>query len=128
MIGALGLKPTSISATGFSLAIDHPEIIQGVLYLFALARALMALSYFVTPTDNPFFKPVALRGYLWTVLPRGTKSFRNVNLTKVKEYARTSVRRNLWIHAGMTIFLILMIALKIRPLFAALVAVFSSSF
>ena len=108
------------------MAIDHPEVIQGVLYLFALARAVAALLYFTQ--DNPFYKPASLRRYLWTVLPRGTKSFRNVDLTKVREAARTNLWRELWIHAGFAIFLVLLIALKIKPLFVSLVAIFSSSF
>jgi hypothetical protein len=69
--------------------------------------------------------------FLWQTpvyLPKGTKSFRNVDLAKVREYARTTLRRTVWIDAGLTIILILLIAIKIRPLVAALIAIFSSSF
>jgi len=51
-----------------------------------------------------------------------------VDLAKVREYARTTLRRTVWIDAGLTIILILLIAIKIRPLVAALIAIFSSSF
>jgi hypothetical protein len=37
---------------------------------------------------NPFGRRVALRGFLWGALPRGTRSFRNADLPKVRRQAR----------------------------------------
>jgi len=59
MISALEL--TSIGAGGFSLSIEHPEIIQGVLYLAALEGAIGPLFIFRNDIANPFCKPVPLR-------------------------------------------------------------------
>jgi uncharacterized membrane protein len=85
MISALEL--TSIGAGGFSLSIEHPEIIQGVLYLAALEGAISPLFIFRNDIANPFCKPVALRCFLWSALPRGTRSFRNADLKAVREKA-----------------------------------------
>jgi hypothetical protein len=53
---------------------------------------------------------------LWTVYDRP------------KDYGFVFTQCTVWINAGLTIFLILLIAIKIRRLVAALIAIFSSSF
>jgi hypothetical protein len=128
MIAALGLKPSSINAGGLSLTIEHPKVIQGVLYLAALEKAVSALLYFQRAM-NPFSKRVALRGFLWSGLPRGTRSFRHADLPKVRRQARLALKFISSIHVALAVILLLLIIpFKIKAVWAALVAIFSSSF
>ncbi|KRP90036.1 hypothetical protein AOQ73_25395 [Bradyrhizobium pachyrhizi] len=131
MIAALGLKPASINAAGFSLVIEHPEIIQGVLYLGGLYEALTALLFF-QPSLNPFHKRVTLRQSLWSALPRGRRSFRDKahkDFVEIRKKARMLIKLLSWLHAiPAAILIILILAFKARPVWTALRAIFSSSF
>jgi hypothetical protein len=131
MIGALGLKPSSINAAGFSLTIEHPEIIQGVLYLAALWEAATALITFQLAT-NPFCKRVTLRQCIWGALPKGTRSFReksHKDFVELRKKARVMIKFMSWLHAlGAALLIMLILAFKARPVGTALAAIFSSSF
>lgn len=128
MIAALGLKPTSLGAGGFSLSIEHPEIIQGVLYLAALESAISALLMF-QGSINPFCRPVALRNLLWGALPRGTRSFQDADLKTVRMKARNGLRAMSWLHAATAILLIILIVpFKTRAIWSAFIAIVSSGF
>jgi hypothetical protein len=88
VIGAIGLKPTSINAVGISMTIERPEVIQGLIYLAALFYA----SYVYTPLPTPFTKSIATRRYMiWASLPKGTRSLRGAtkaSLAQVKSNVR----------------------------------------
>jgi hypothetical protein len=130
MISALGLKPTSISAAGWSLSIEHPEVIQGVLYLAAFWKSVSTLSVFQRGF-NPFASRQWLRLNLWGLLPKGTRSFRGKTHSELVEL-RTRTRRAItawsWLWAIPLIILpILLLLFKGRAMATAFAAFFTST-
>jgi hypothetical protein len=131
MISALGLKPSSINAAGFALTIEHPEVIQGVLYLGALYQAITAV-LMLQKGMNPLSKRVALRQFILGALPKGTRSFRGkspTDLAQIRKKARFAMKFIAWLYAIPPIVLIVLIlAFKPKPVGTAISAIFSSSF
>lgn len=97
IIGALGLKPTSINAAGLSLSIEKPEIIQGVVFLVCLGETYLLLAKLFLA--NPFTVRDEIRNKIWHFLPKGRKSFRGATLEDLKRLrrrARNNIRLLLW--------------------------------
>jgi hypothetical protein len=123
IIGAIGLKPSSMSVGGLSVTIERPEIIQGIIYLGALAYSLDALVNF-QPKVNPFSRPDALRNFIWAALPKGTRSFRGMGLQDFVR-VRTQAKFTLGLLSTMTIAfasipVILIVLFNIRAVVVAL--------
>jgi hypothetical protein len=78
IIGALGLRPSSINAAGITLSIDNPKIIQGCLYLLSLIYTVGVLLNLQNNNTNPYLRRDALRVAVWNALPKGTRSFRGM--------------------------------------------------
>ena len=77
VIGALGLTPSTVSASGLALTIGKPQLVQGIIFLVSLAyatRALLSLQNRI----NPYLQADAIRTFIWSALPKGTRSFRGL--------------------------------------------------
>jgi hypothetical protein len=94
VIGAVGLRPASVNAAGLSMTFEKPEIVQGIVYLACLLNTSNVLLNFQNKT-NPYHRPDALRNFIWSALPRGTRSFRgktHSEFLKVRSAARLSIK------------------------------------
>jgi hypothetical protein len=97
IIGALGLKPTSINAAGLILSVERPEIIQGIVYLICLYEAYIL--FFVMIQFRPYSGRDVIRYNLWRALPKGRRSFRGGTLRDfkfIRAKARLFTRFSLW--------------------------------
>src|SRR5215216_5237379 len=95
IIGALGLKAGSLSAAGFGLTVERPEIVQGVVYLAALFHVAQVYMNIFQNTSNPYVRRDPLREFIWQSLPRGTRSFRHMSkadLDTLREKVRKAVK------------------------------------
>lgn len=104
IIGALGLKPTSINAAGLSLSIEKPEIIQGIVFLVCLFETYLLLVRLLLA--NPFTLRDAIRNRIWLALPKGRRSFRGSTLDDLKRMRRR-VRNNLRVWIWLNVFVML---------------------
>jgi hypothetical protein len=129
MISALSLKPTSINAAGVSLSIEHPEVIQGVLYLAAFIQCIGTLTM-LQKGVNPYASRSSKRTFLWGALPKGTRSFRGMkreDFVAVRKKARLLIGFMSWLFAVPLVFLILVLMIfKWRAIGSAIGAFFVS--
>jgi hypothetical protein len=101
IIGALGLKPTSINAAGLALSIERPEIVQGLVFLVCLWEtyillAMIGLFEALTGRD-------AIRNTMWRLLPKGRKSFRGQtlgDLEKLRRNVKNNIRAKVWVYTA----------------------------
>jgi hypothetical protein len=99
VIGALGLKPTSINAEGVSLSIEKPEIVQGIVFLVCLweTSVLFAMVFI----SRVFLSRDIIRHMFWNVMPKGRKSFSGKaleDLEKLRAQVRFFTLINLWMN------------------------------
>lgn len=78
VIGALGLKPTSVNAAGLSLSIERPDIIQGLVFLICMWETYVSL--FLLFGTNAFKGRDRIRNLLWSELPKRPEEFQGSNL------------------------------------------------
>jgi hypothetical protein len=94
LIGAIGIKPSGFSAGGLSVTFDRPEIIQGVIYLASLVYSLKGI-LLVHEKLTPYRDFGFMRGEVWRLLPKGTRSLRGKNsaeIAKFKGRVRSALR------------------------------------
>jgi hypothetical protein len=98
IIGALGLKPTSINAAGLSLSIERPEIIQGIVFLMCLWQTYIWFG--LVFQLKPYTGRDELRDLLWRFLPAGRKSFLNGTVgdyARARRKTKSIVRLRFWL-------------------------------
>lgn len=117
LIGAIGIKPTGFSSAGVSFTFDHPEAIQGVIFLACLLQTYAA-SFQIMSRNMPFRRIDVLRSYIWRRLPRGTRSLANLSQTR-RLAIKISIRNNCFIFYFSVVFT------AVLP--AALILLFSGS-
>ena len=95
------VTPSTVSTGGVALTIGKPQLVQGIIFLVALAYAIRALLC-LQDRVNPFLQKDAIRTFIWGALPKGTRSFRGLthqDLMEVRKKARVGMRAA----TGMTI-------------------------
>lgn len=102
VIGAVGLKGGTLSAAGFGLTLEHPDVVQGILYLAALVQVAQVYMNVFQENLNPFVRRPALREFMWQALPRGTRSFRNMSIQELKA-VREKVRKSIKAMSGVPV-------------------------
>lgn len=127
IIGAVGLKPNSVSTFGLSLSIERPDAIQGLVFLTSIAFSINALIAFQNSV-NPYLKPSGLRVSIWAALPRGTRSLRGKTRKDINEL-RTKVVRLIKLGTGIAITaaclpILLILLFHGRSLFRGMASIF----
>jgi hypothetical protein len=102
VIGAIGLTPSTVSASGLALTIAKPQLVQGIIFLVSLAYGIHALLS-LQARVNPFLQREAIRIFIWGALPKGTRSFRGMTLQDLVE-VRKKARLGMKAITGLTIF------------------------